>query len=157
MLLLFFVVWVIFNGTLTFEIACFGIAVSLLMFLFICKFMDYSIEKEKLLIRRSSYYLAYFLQLIGEILKANRDVFRLFLFKRKQLEPVIVSFRTSLRSEFSKTLLANSITLTPGTITVSLEGNELLVHCLDRSLAEGIESSVFVQMLEKIERIGEGS
>ena len=48
-------------------------------------------------------------------------------------------------------MLANSITLTPGTITVSLEDDTLLVHCLDKTLSEGMEDSEFVKMLEKLE------
>ena len=50
-------------------------------------------------------------------------------------------------------MLANSITLTPGTITVSLEGDTYCVHCLDKSMAEGIESSIFVQKLHRIEEV----
>ena len=60
-------------------------------------------------------------------------------------------FKTDLHSTFARVLLANSITLTPGTITVALTGNEYTVHCLDKELAEGISSSVFVKLLEKIE------
>ena len=47
--------------------------------------------------------------------------------------------------------MANSITLTPGTITVAIEGNEFVVHCLDKSFAEGIEDSVFVKLLQKMD------
>ena len=50
-------------------------------------------------------------------------------------------------------VLANSITLTPGTITVNLEGNEFYVHCLDKEFAEGMEQSIFVELLEKMEAI----
>lgn len=41
--------------------------------------------------------------------------------------------------------------MTPGTITVTLTENEYMVHCLDKELAEGISSSVFVELLKKIE------
>ena len=58
---------------------------------------------------------------------------------------------TDLKSETAKVMLANSITLTPGTITVSLEDDTLLVHCLDKTLSEGMEDSEFVKMLEKLE------
>ena len=50
-------------------------------------------------------------------------------------------------------VLANSITLTPGTITVGLEGQEFYVHCLDKELAEGMENSIFVELLEKMEAV----
>ena len=43
MFLLFFLVWIIFNGAVTMEIVLFGLAVSLAMYAFICKFMNYSI------------------------------------------------------------------------------------------------------------------
>jgi len=48
-------------------------------------------------------------------------------------------------------LLANSITLTPGTITVSLDDDEYTIHCLDASLAEGLENSEFEKALMKLE------
>ena len=155
MLLLFFLVWLIFNGAITTEIVIFGIVISLLMFAFICKFMDYSLRKEKKLLMRSGYFLLYVLILIKEVLKANMEVVRMIISRDVVVQPVMVSFQTSLKSGFCRAILANTITLTPGTITVSLEDSELIVHCLDKSLAEGMENSVFVEMLEKLERIGE--
>lgn len=67
------------------------------------------------------------------------------------VEPALIEFETHFKNDTSRFLLANSITLTPGTITVAVEGDRFIVHCLDRTLAEGIESSVFVKLLEKIE------
>ena len=58
---------------------------------------------------------------------------------------------TDLKTETARVILANSITLTPGTITVSLTEQELLVHCLDKTLAEGMEDSSFVKLLKKLE------
>ena len=49
-------------------------------------------------------------------------------------------------------ILADSITLTPGTITVELTENKFMIHCLDQTMAEGMEDSSFVQLLRKIER-----
>ena len=71
-----------------------------------------------------------------------------------ELEPAIVHFKTDLQTTFARVLLANSITLTPGTITVSLKDDEYTVHCLDKELAKGIDSSVFVELLRRIERKG---
>lgn len=155
MLLLFFLVWVIFNGTITVEIAVIGAVIVLFMFAFICKFMDYSVKREILLYRKSIYFLWYIIILVAEIVKANMAVIRLITSNSEVVEPVMVRVHTNLRSNFCRVLLANSITLTPGTITVSLDGNEYVVHCLDKSLSEGMEDSIFVKMLEKLERIGE--
>lgn len=155
MLLFFFLVWIIFNGAVTTEIVLFGVAIALLVFAFVCKFMDYSIRKELLLLRRSGYFLYYILVLIAEILRANLAVSRLVLSQREVVEPVIITFRTDLKSRMTRLILANSITLTPGTITVSLHGDRLVVHCLDKSMSEGMDDSIFVHMLRKMERMGE--
>ena len=155
MLLLFFLVWIIFNGAITTEILIFGVVVAFLMFGFVCKFMDYSLRKEVLLIKRSGYFVLYLINLLIEIIKANVSVCHFVLYGTEQIEPVMVSFHTTLKSWLARVILANSITLTPGTITVSLHGDEVIVHCLDRSLAEGMEDSSFVKMLEHMERIGE--
>ena len=50
-------------------------------------------------------------------------------------------------------MLANSITLTPGTITVKLSDDEFSVHRLDKSLAVGLSESIFVKLLMRIERL----
>ena len=155
MLLLFFLVWIIFNGAITTEICIFGVVVAFLMFGFVCKFMDYSWRKEKLLIQRSGYFLLYLGNLLIEIVRANVSVCHFVLSDRDEIHPVMVSFPTTLKSGLARVILTNSITLTPGTITVSLQGDEVIVHCLDRSLAEGMENSSFVKMLEHMERIGE--
>lgn len=151
MLLLFFLAWIIFNGRVTTEIILFGIAVSVAVFAFICKFMDYSIQREMRLYRKLPQYAQYLVVLIREIIGANLAVCHMILTRKETMEPVIVRVHTDLKSETAKVILANSITLTPGTITVSMSGQELLVHCLDKSLSEGMEDSVFVKLLQKLE------
>lgn len=151
MLLLFFAVWLVFNGRITLEICLFGAAVSAAVFAFVCKFMDHSLEKELRLYKKLPLYCRYVILLVSEIIKANMAVCRMILTRKEVTEPVIVKVHTNLKTETARVLLANSITLTPGTITVSLAGQELLVHCLDKSLAEGMEDSEFVRILEKLE------
>ena len=51
-----------------------------------------------------------------------------------------------------RVILANSITLTPGTITVGMEGHEFTVHVLDNREEGNVENSIFTQMLSQIER-----
>ena len=153
MLLLFFLVWVIFNGRLTMEIALFGIAVAGAVFAFVCRFMEYSLKKELRFYRLMPAFAQYLYYLIKEIVFSNITVSRMILTRKEEMEPVIVHVRTSLKSEIARVILANSITLTPGTITVSLTDDKLLVHCLDKSLSEGMEDSVFVRLLQKMEEI----
>ena len=151
MYLLFFLAWIIFNGNITLEIVIFGVAVSTAMFAFMCKFMDYSLKKELNVYKKSGYFFAYVVLLFCEIVKANIAIIPRILTVEEEMEPVIVKFRTSLKSDFTRMLLANSITLTPGTITVALDGDEYTIHCLDTSLAEGLENSDFEKALKKLE------
>lgn len=152
MLLIFFAIWIILNGKITLEIALFGIVISAAMFLFICKFMDYSIKKELKLFRNAWAFLCYVAVLLVEILKANWGVVRLIYMSRYEIEPVMVSFQSPLKSKFYNVILANSITLTPGTIAVSMEDGFFVVHCLDKELAAGLDDSVFVRLLTQMEQ-----
>lgn len=153
MLLLFFLVWVVFNGRLTLEIALFGVAVAGAVFAFICKFMDYSLEKELRFYWMIPAFGQYLYYLVKEVITANLTVSRMILTRKETMEPVLVHVHTDLKSETARVILANSITLTPGTITVSMTEDDLLVHCLDKSLSEGMEDSVFVRLLKKMEDI----
>lgn len=155
MYVVFFVLWILLNGQFTWEIAGFGIVIAGVLYAFVCRFLDYSVEKDKLLFHKLPYILAYILILIWEIIKANMDTIRLGLSYRNETDPVIVRFHTDLKSKTARVVLANSITLTPGTITIALEGNELIVHALDAELIEGIDESVFVRMLRKMEAMDE--
>ena len=153
MFFVFFLIWIIFNGQFTFEIAAFGVVIAGLMYLFICKFLNYHPKTDLLLCKKFFLVLQYVFVLITEIIKANFAVIRMIMSSRYEIEPAIVRFKTDLKTTPARVLLANSITLTPGTITVSLEEDEYVVHCLDKELAEGINSSVFVTLLRKLERL----
>ncbi len=155
MFILLFVIWLVFNGRITLEIVLFGLAIAALVYLFLCKFLHYSIRKDIAYMKKAVYLIGYFFVLLWEIVKANFVAIPLLLTHKYELEPVIVTFDVKLKSEFTRVLLANSITLTPGTITVEEKDGHYEVHCLDKSLAEGIDSSVFVKLLKKID--GEGT
>lgn len=156
MFILFFACWVIFNQSFTLEIALFGVVISLALYIFCCKFMGFSIQKDIFIVRKIPLIFAYILILLKEVIKANFVLFRIFATKKGKREPVIISFHTSLKTEMAKALLANAITLTPGTITVKLEGDMYTIHCFDKSLAVGIDDTVFERMLSKLERGYEG-
>ena len=154
MFISFVVLWIIFNGAFTWEILAFGIVIAAAMYLFACLCMGFSVEKDIRLCRASLYFLRYIVILIMEIRKANFSAMRLILSQKEEIQPVLVKFHVpSLKSKTARVILANSITLTPGTITVSLNGDEFYVHCLDESLMEGLWDGVFVKELQKIERV----
>lgn len=151
--LLFFAVWMILNGKVTAEICIFGVLISAVLFYFMCRYMEYSLKKELLLFRLIPLFIRYFGVLVKEIVKANVCVLKIILSPELQPEPAFVYFDTDLRTGLARVLLANSITLTPGTITVSVEDDRFCVHCLDKELAEGMETSVFVKLLKEMEEM----
>ena len=124
-----------------------------LIYFFMCRFMDYSVRKDFALIRKSVFFLYYIWILILEIVKANIQVMHFALTDREVVEPVVVEYRTRLKTGLGRVILANSITLTPGTITISLKGDKLVIHCLDQSMAEGMDDMIFEKLLEKMESI----
>lgn len=152
MFILFFLLWVIFNGNCTLEICIFGIVISAVLFAFICRFMDYSPKKEVLFYKKAFLFIRYSFVLVKEIVKANFDVIHMILSQKEEIQPKLVTFRSDLKTATGKAFLANAITLTPGTITVSLEQDQYTVHCLDESLAEGMNDSVFVEYITKLEK-----
>ncbi|MBN1577756.1 MAG: Na+/H+ antiporter subunit E [Chitinispirillaceae bacterium] len=79
-------------------------------------------------IKRAWYVLLYGIKLALEIIKANFDVAYRVLHPALPIKPGIVAVKTNLKSDIAKFILANSITLTPGTFTVDVIGDRLLIH-----------------------------
>ena len=77
----------------------------------------------------------YCLWLGGEVVKANISVIPRVIGPRHAIDPAMVSVRTRARSDLGKAVFANSITLTPGTVTVDVDGDRLKVHALVRENA----------------------
>ncbi|MGN0242462.1 MAG: Na+/H+ antiporter subunit E [Lachnospiraceae bacterium] len=154
MFFIYFLLWIIFNGKITLEITIFGIVIAAIMYAFSCKFMDWSPKRDIHYAKNIGYAFYYVGVLLTEILKANIATIRMIFSVKYIREPVLVKFQTRLESNFLKTILANSITLTPGTITVSMKDNEMVVHCLDKDFAEGIEDSIFERILLRLESKG---
>ena len=153
MYLVYFLLWVIFNGNFTLEICIFGLVIAGGLLAFSCRFMDYSLTKERKLYRKIFLFFRYCVLLVKEIVKANFGAMHLILTQREEIEPVLVTFHSDLKTQTGKVLLANAITLTPGTITVTLEGSEYQVHCLDDSLAEGLAENEFAEYIRRLEEI----
>ena len=151
MFLFLLLLWIIFNGRFTVEILIFGIIFSAAICLFASRFLDYSFKRELQLLKCFPDLLVYLLVLIAEIIRANFILLKMIFKGPEKLQPAICHFHIGLNSTITRTILADSITLTPGTITVSMHDDEFYVHCLDKTLADGITESSFVKRLEKME------
>ena len=151
MFLIYFLLWIIFNGNFTLEIGVFGLVIAGVLLAFTCKFMDYSLNMELWVYKKAFLFIKYVCILVREIVKANMSVIRLILTQKEEVEPVLVSFRSDLKTAVGRAFLANCITLTPGTITVTLENSDYTVHCLDKTMADGLEESDFAAYIKNLE------
>ena len=140
MLLFLWALFVVLNGRLTPEIALIGLGAALTAFLFMCAFLGWSAEKEKRFFLRLPRLCAYAAKLWWKIVKANLATLRQ-VYSRRQPRSAIVTLRPALASRRQMQTLANSITLTPGTISLECDDKTIVVHCLDESMAEGLEDS----------------
>ncbi len=91
--------------------------------------------------------------LLYQILLSTLHVTFLALHPRMKdkIDPTIVTFKTSLKSDIAKVALANSITLTPGTITIRIEDQVFYVHAISRKAAAGLPG----EMEERLARVFE--
>lgn len=151
MYLLLVAFWIILNGRITAEIVILGLIFGAVIYAFAHKFMGLSWQREKSFWKHLWWAVQYLVILLKEIIIANVTVLKIVLSPGKKVHPVIVSFDAPLKNHLLQVILADSITLTPGTITVRLYEEKFEVHCLDESMAEGINDSVFVKMLKKWE------
>jgi multicomponent Na+:H+ antiporter subunit E len=80
----------------------------------------------------------FMVRLVWEIIKANYDVAKIIINPKLPIDPRIVQYRTYLPDDLPRTVFSDSITLTPGTVTVELEDDLLSVHCLCPYHEEGL-------------------
>ena len=150
MYFLLFGFWVLLNGKWTAEIAIVGVIVCAALYAFMCSFMGYSPKKEWQLALRVPKIIGYFFYLVGEIFKSSWGTMVLIWSPEKEIQPRVTSFRTKLKTDAGKVVLANSITMTPGTITVDVQDDLFLIHCLDESFDVGTEG---FEMEDRIARV----
>lgn len=151
MFILFFAVWILLNGKLSWEIVAFGLVISGALYIFCCVFMHYSPARDLRNLRRLPRLLSLGATLVFEIVRAAFALLP-YIYGGKRPDPVVARFRPEgIDSDTGRVFLANCITLTPGTITGSLKDGEYLVHCLDREMAVGLEESSFVKKIRRWE------
>ena len=151
MYIVYFALWVVLNGRWTLEIGAFGLVFAALLYAFSCRFMGYSVQMDIRLARRVLAAIRYGVLLLREILKANMNVMRIILSRDFEPRPQLVRFSSGLKRDYHRVVLADSITLTPGTITCMLEGDDFVVHCLDASMMDGLDDGDMPRALHRME------
>lgn len=96
---------------------------------------------------------SYLFWMTGQIIMANIDVARRVWLGPSSISPVIFTTRAGQKSEVGKVLYANSITMTPGTITLLVRGDILEVHALTRSAAEDLQKGEMNRRVMALEAV----
>ena len=93
----------------------------------------------------------YWLWLLGQMVISNVQVLRMVLGPLSALSPTIVEVDAKASSKFALTLLGNSITLTPGTLTINIDANTITAHCLTAATAEDLRSGAMIKRVAAVD------
>jgi len=132
--------WLLLTGTLAVDEVMLGIVVSLVV--------TYAAGQRLALLSglrltplAPLHLLRYLVYFFGQLARSNLDVARRVISPSLPIHPELVEVRTGLTSDLGRMLLANSITLTPGTLTVEAEGDRLLIHWIDSGPGSDLENA----------------
>ncbi|WP_052085685.1 MULTISPECIES: Na+/H+ antiporter subunit E [unclassified Clostridium] len=159
LLVIYVVFWLILAENLNIDRIAIGTLICIGVFIFNKDLLGkYNIHKKSknLLISNIKYAVLYILILIKEIFKSNFHVAKIVLSPKLNISPTIVTITTNLKSDFDKTILANSITLTPGTLTLDMTEEKLIIHCLEENSIKDLQNSIFENILLKKEELNNG-
>lgn len=142
--------WLLWSGHTETQMLVFGL-VSVAAVLGIVRRMDRfsETERDKLLGLRTLTYLPW---LLWEILKSNLEVCRIILSPRLPITPTLIRVGTSQQTATGKVIYANSITLTPGTISLDLRDDTILVHALTQESAAGVATGEMDRRVSHLEK-----
>lgn len=94
----------------------------------------------------------YWFWLLIEIIKSAIQVSRIVLSPSLPIQPKLVKLTAKSDQELPQVILGNSITLSPGTITIDIDESEVLVHCISAEGAADMESGVLLDKIDKLRK-----
>ncbi len=145
-----FLFWILLSGEFNFILITSGIIASLIVAnlshdLFIGK-ADLKTE-----VGRMYRFFRYLPWLLWQIILCNFEIAYLVLNPKPLVDPQIVRFKNDLKTDLGIVTLANSITLTPGTVTIEANREEFVIHAIWQKSADGIIGGEMQQKVKKIE------
>ena len=143
------VFWLLLSGHYTPLLLGLGLA-SVLLVIWFQRRMD-RIDQEPIRLRPGFGLLLYLGWLLWSVIKANIDLARRIWDPRLPVEPLWARLDTQVTTPLEKTLYANSITLTPGTLTTDVRDDHFMIHALSQ---EGIDELREGEMERRIRRLG---
>jgi multicomponent Na+:H+ antiporter subunit E len=144
-----FIFWLVISASLAPADLALGLVLSLLLGWWSARFL-WAGNVPRITARQLLALLPYLLRLSLQVFLAALHVARVVVDPRLPIRPKLIICRTSLRQEISRVAFAHSVTLTPGTLTVDVEGSDFLVHCLDEKSAASILSGAMERQIARV-------
>ncbi|MFC1664507.1 Na+/H+ antiporter subunit E [Pseudomonadota bacterium] len=150
-----FGLWLLLSGEFAPLLISLGV-LSCLLVLYLVHRMDFVDHELHPMHLHPGRILAYWSWLIKEIFKSNIDVARIIVSSKPSYSPEIFRVKTSQIDEIGQVIFANSITLTPGTVSMEVNDDEIEVHALTSDAAEALLSGEMDRRVRRlyIERNG---
>jgi multicomponent Na+:H+ antiporter subunit E len=146
-----FGLWVLLSGHFEPLLLFLG-AVSTGVSVYIAARMDVVDQEGVPVVHLNRHFLTYLPWLVWEVWLCNVAVARIVLRPTLRISPTLIRFRARQRTDLGRVIMANSVTMTPGTITVAVTGEELHVHALYREAADGMEEGEMNRRVAAMER-----
>lgn len=125
-------------------------AISIILVLYIARRMDV-VDHEAQPIHLTLKLPGYYAWLIKEIILSNMLVVKHIWLGNRTISPTLKTIKASQKTDIGKVIYANSITMTPGTVTVNLEGDQFTVHALVRESIEDLETGEMDRRVTQLE------
>ena len=148
--LIMFVFWIFLSGEFSFILLLSGIISSLLVS-YISHDLLIGNGDMKLGFIRTIRFIRFLPWLLWQIVLANIDLAIRTLHPKMPINPMLINFKNNLKTDLGMVILANSITLTPGTVTIDVNENEFLVHVISEKAAQSLISGEMQARVKKIE------
>jgi len=143
------VFWVLISGHNTILMLSLGM-VSIALVVYIAHRMDV-VDHESQPLHITRKLPGYYAWLIKEIILANLLVVKHIWLGNKTISPTLKTIKASQKTDIGKVIYANSITLTPGTVTIHLQGDQFMVHALLRESIEDLEAGEMDRRVTRLE------
>tara|TARA_B100000945_G_scaffold248448_1_gene204913 strand:- start:1217 stop:1690 length:474 start_codon:yes stop_codon:yes gene_type:complete len=148
--LIMFAFWIILSGEFSFVLLFSGIISSLIVSYMSHDLLIKNVDAKISLIKTIR-FIKFLPWLLWQIVLANIDLAIRTLNPKMPINPRLIKFNNNLKTDLGMVILANSITLTPGTVTIDVNKNEYLVHIISEKAAQSLISGEMQARVKAIE------
>ncbi|MFO8086196.1 MAG: Na+/H+ antiporter subunit E [Bacteroidales bacterium] len=141
--------WILLTNTLKLEFLIPGLILIVGIIVIFCRHC-HIFSEAKTTPKAFGYTLLYIAVFLWELFKSNLDVARRVISPRLPINPGIIEAKTRIKSKMGRMILANSITLTPGTFTVDIIDDTFYIHSID--IKEGQTEEMSINIIRRFEK-----